>query len=709
MATTKLDVDLQGTQVDQTKYQRMIEGLMYLIASRPDIAFVTFVCARYQARPTEEHLKEVKWIFRYLRQTINMGLWYSKDSGFERIAYSDVDHVGCNDDCKNTSGGIQFLRDKLVSWSSKKQDCTAMSTAKDEYLSLSARCAQYSSWINKSFQLLKPSSNFKTLGDFLFVYLQQFLNTANEVPFTKDTIIFKLDSQEIIYTMDIFRSTLQLSVETPTNPFIAPATIRVIELFMQKVGYQSVVDKVKYKMVFVKVVVPMIQLQPVVSTQRTHMTTPSTHMSHILTAASPQKKKRKQIAGETSSSRKSLKVTIKQKQLKNTPIPPLRDDKERDEITEATFLSLTLHKITIAAKVQEKLEDEEINKMVKGEEDEESYASEFSNSMLNDENDDSNTRIEPGSHKKNPKKVDDDDDETEKEKKDDKKNDDAEDKDNDDHTDHALVGSQETGSMETRKEKIKCNHISGVIHRICKRQEKATNDLIEGNLKRVMANTIIQEHDALQAEAPALVLKELANQAPQIIEELFKSYVMMLSVHNIMMTIMKMMLLLRGRKRQKDKRLQRVQKAQSLNLNEPPRYLYNKDIFLLKYGNTEERSYILSLHKIHADPFLKEDLEERLKRCVRKEFMTFNEEARLSIHHWKDSWHKRMYKLNQRSVRDNPEEYFSNTRKEEKRGMYLAEIIKFCYATLERVLKEVKLKIFKSEPQKKPPLRLRHR
>ncbi|GJZ93153.1 retrovirus-related pol polyprotein from transposon TNT 1-94 [Tanacetum coccineum] len=103
MATIKLEADLQGTQVDQTKYRSMIVGLMYLTASRSDIAFVTFVCARYQAYPTEKHLKEVKRIFRYLRQTINMCLWYSKDSGFELIAYSDADHAGCNDDCKSTS------------------------------------------------------------------------------------------------------------------------------------------------------------------------------------------------------------------------------------------------------------------------------------------------------------------------------------------------------------------------------------------------------------------------------------------------------------------------------------------------------------------------------------------------------------------------------------------------------------------------------
>nr|GEV63930.1 retrovirus-related Pol polyprotein from transposon TNT 1-94 [Tanacetum cinerariifolium] len=106
MATAKLDADLQGTQVDQTKYRSMVGGLMYLTASRPDIAFATFVCARYQARPTKKHLKEVKRIFQYLRQTINMGLWYSKDSRFGLMAYSDADHAGCNDDCKSTSGGI---------------------------------------------------------------------------------------------------------------------------------------------------------------------------------------------------------------------------------------------------------------------------------------------------------------------------------------------------------------------------------------------------------------------------------------------------------------------------------------------------------------------------------------------------------------------------------------------------------------------------
>ncbi|GKC02372.1 retrovirus-related pol polyprotein from transposon TNT 1-94 [Tanacetum coccineum] len=135
MATKSLDVDLQGTPTDQTTYRRMIGGLIYLTTSCPDIAYATFVCARYQARPTVKHLKEVKRIFRCLKQSYNMGIWYPKDSRFELIAYSDADHAGCKDDCKSTPGGLQFLGEKLVSWSSKKQDCTAMSTAEVEYVS----------------------------------------------------------------------------------------------------------------------------------------------------------------------------------------------------------------------------------------------------------------------------------------------------------------------------------------------------------------------------------------------------------------------------------------------------------------------------------------------------------------------------------------------------------------------------------------------
>ncbi|GJS85199.1 hypothetical protein Tco_0751740 [Tanacetum coccineum] len=253
--------------------------------------------------------------------------------------------------------------------------------------------------------------------DVLVVYLQQLWQTVHKVPNTRDTIRFKLDTQEITYIMDMFRAILKLLVETLDNPFVAPITIKTIKSFMNKVGYQGVVDKFsafctknlaqpwqtmfkkfpkipqrvdedyysikddtllvsvytignvlvrgilipdaflteeihatgdfkKYDTVFVRVDVLMNQPQPVVSTQETHRSTPRAHRTPIVSTASPQGKKRKQTAGES--------------------------------MAKAAILSLTLHKSALAAKaqeniakVQEKLDEEEIENMVEGDEDEE--------------------------------------------------------------------------------------------------------------------------------------------------------------------------------------------------------------------------------------------------------------------------------------------------------------------------------------------------
>nr|GEY74318.1 retrovirus-related Pol polyprotein from transposon TNT 1-94 [Tanacetum cinerariifolium] len=127
-----------GKPVDHTDYRSMIGSLMYVTSSRPDIMFATCMCARYQANPNEHHVSAVKRIFRYLKGTINLGLWYPKDSGFDLTAYSDADHAGCHLDRKSTSGSVQFLGDKLVCWSSKKQNCVSISTAESEYVMVSS-------------------------------------------------------------------------------------------------------------------------------------------------------------------------------------------------------------------------------------------------------------------------------------------------------------------------------------------------------------------------------------------------------------------------------------------------------------------------------------------------------------------------------------------------------------------------------------------
>nr|GEW16252.1 copia protein [Tanacetum cinerariifolium] len=138
----KHDLDQNGTTVDAIKYHSMIGALMYLTSSRPDIVHATCLCAWYQAKPTEKYLKEVQRIFCYLRGTVNTGLCYTKDCGFELTRFSDADYAGCKDTFKSTSGGAQFLKEKLVSWSLKKQECMALSTTEAKYVSLSACCAQ---------------------------------------------------------------------------------------------------------------------------------------------------------------------------------------------------------------------------------------------------------------------------------------------------------------------------------------------------------------------------------------------------------------------------------------------------------------------------------------------------------------------------------------------------------------------------------------
>ncbi|GKB21768.1 retrovirus-related pol polyprotein from transposon TNT 1-94 [Tanacetum coccineum] len=117
---SKLDEDPQGKAVDLTHYRGMVGTLMYLTSSKPDLTFVVCMCARYQARASEKHLHAVKRIFKYLRETVNRGLWYPKDSSIALTAYADADHAGFQNTRRSTSGSMQLVGDRLVSWSSKK-------------------------------------------------------------------------------------------------------------------------------------------------------------------------------------------------------------------------------------------------------------------------------------------------------------------------------------------------------------------------------------------------------------------------------------------------------------------------------------------------------------------------------------------------------------------------------------------------------------
>ncbi|GJX89862.1 hypothetical protein Tco_0343188 [Tanacetum coccineum] len=137
---SKLDEDKEGKVVDTSHYRGMIGTLLYLTASRPDLQFSICMCAWYQAQPTEKHLHAVKRIFRYLRGTVNRGLWYPKDSLITLTTFADVDYVGCQDTRRSTSGSKQFLGDRLVSWSSKRQKSAMISSTEAEYIAMWGCC-----------------------------------------------------------------------------------------------------------------------------------------------------------------------------------------------------------------------------------------------------------------------------------------------------------------------------------------------------------------------------------------------------------------------------------------------------------------------------------------------------------------------------------------------------------------------------------------
>ncbi|GKA59669.1 hypothetical protein Tco_0758982 [Tanacetum coccineum] len=360
------------------------------------------------------------------------------------------------------------------------------------------------------------------------------------------------------------------------------------------------------------------------------------------------------------------------KEESTTPIPPPSNDRERDEVAKTTLLSLSLHKTTIAveaqenvAKVQEKLEEEEKEKMVEGKDDDESYASEFPDLVFND-NDDSSTRIKPESHNKNPEIVD-DDDETEKEKKDEKK-DDIEDKDNDDQTDHTLA------RPISNKSKILPRSIPGMCRRrglirTHLQSTFVTNEFFMGKIREVLdhCNTVVpeltfarinemlkeeiprlvnQDREIVPKNVPELVSKEFADHAPVIIAKLFQKHMQNTTLN--------------------------LYPATSSSTDTTSTVDIQHQLYLTMKSNPQDQAAnpelwdILKAKEINrAKTFIivfpEDDLEEKLKRWVRIEFKTFNEEAWLWIQHWKNSWQKR------------------------------------------RVLKEVKLKI-KSGPWKKLPL-----
>nr|GEX93016.1 copia protein [Tanacetum cinerariifolium] len=133
-----------------------------------------------------------------------MGLWYPKGSSFELTAFSDADYAGCIDSRKSTYRGIQFLGDKLVSWMSKKQNCTAMSSVEAEYVALSASCAQVM-WMRT--QLQDYGFNYNKI--LLYCYLNTCKSTSSGIQLLGGDKLVSCSSKKTEYQLsDLFTKSL---------------------------------------------------------------------------------------------------------------------------------------------------------------------------------------------------------------------------------------------------------------------------------------------------------------------------------------------------------------------------------------------------------------------------------------------------------------------------------------------------------------------
>ncbi|GKD32633.1 retrovirus-related pol polyprotein from transposon TNT 1-94, partial [Tanacetum coccineum] len=218
---SKLDEDKEGKAVDPSHYRGMIGTLLYLTASRPDLQFAICMCARYQARPTEKHLNAVKRIFRYLKGTVHRGLWYPKDSSFALTAFADADHAGCQDTRRSTSGSIQLLGDRLVSWSSKRK--TTLQVVYDVL------------------KLTPFYKAFQVTADAPEIYMQEFWAIAYV---HNRSVRFKMNNKKHILSLDQFRDILQICLKVDNKKFEDPPLEKEILTFLASLGHLGEIKKI---------------------------------------------------------------------------------------------------------------------------------------------------------------------------------------------------------------------------------------------------------------------------------------------------------------------------------------------------------------------------------------------------------------------------------------------------------------------------------
>jgi len=142
----KIGKDENGTKVDATLYNQIVVSLMYLTATRPDLMFVMSLISRFMACPTQQHFATTKRVLRYLKGTMNYGVFYKRGGVSDLIGFTNSDYAGDMEDSKSTSGYVFMMSGGAVAWSSRKQPIV---TYRLQKLSLCVAYACQAIWMRR--------------------------------------------------------------------------------------------------------------------------------------------------------------------------------------------------------------------------------------------------------------------------------------------------------------------------------------------------------------------------------------------------------------------------------------------------------------------------------------------------------------------------------------------------------------------------------
>ena len=188
MQNEKLSKDDGAEKVDESRYRSLIGCLMYLIATRPDLMFAVSLLSRFMHCASELHFKAAKRVLRYIKGTVDFGIMFKKSENLKLVGYSDSDHAGSCDDMRSTSGYVFSFGSGCFSWSSKKQDVVAQSTAEAEYVA-AAGAVNQALWLRK---LLEDLKHTQEEGTEIYVDNQAAIAISNNPVFHGRTKHFKI-------------------------------------------------------------------------------------------------------------------------------------------------------------------------------------------------------------------------------------------------------------------------------------------------------------------------------------------------------------------------------------------------------------------------------------------------------------------------------------------------------------------------------------